>query len=179
MVPLLPRDASHLSSSMRVSNAAVMHFSHLGLPVRGLRRSQQFYSAYFGFDPATAQAYELCVDERGPAEQLANHLRRGFRQLMADRGADLAFGRTLPRRLRGAGLEQVAADGYFPLSSPAGRALEAATLEQVGDQLVAGGFATREQLSDHLDRLAEARIDVTMAPMISAWGMKPISGRRP
>ena len=43
---------------MRVSNAAVMHFNHLGLPVRGLRRSQQFYSAYFGFDPATAQAYE-------------------------------------------------------------------------------------------------------------------------
>ncbi len=35
-----------------------MQLSHLGLPVRGLRRSQQFYSAYFGFDPATAQAYE-------------------------------------------------------------------------------------------------------------------------
>jgi catechol 2,3-dioxygenase-like lactoylglutathione lyase family enzyme len=34
-----------------------MHLNHLGLPVRGLRRSQQFYSAYFGFDPATAQEY--------------------------------------------------------------------------------------------------------------------------
>ena len=58
MVRLVPREANHLSLSMRVSNAAVMHFNHLGLPVRGLRRSQQFYSAYFGFDPATAQAYE-------------------------------------------------------------------------------------------------------------------------
>ena len=35
-----------------------MHLSHLGLPVRDERRSQQFYSAYFGFDPATAQEYE-------------------------------------------------------------------------------------------------------------------------
>jgi catechol 2,3-dioxygenase-like lactoylglutathione lyase family enzyme len=34
-----------------------MRFSHLGLPVRDERRSQQFYSAYFGFDPATAQEY--------------------------------------------------------------------------------------------------------------------------
>ena len=58
MVRLVPREAHHLSLSMRVSNAAVMHLNHLGLPVRGLRRSQQFYSAYFGFDPATAQAYE-------------------------------------------------------------------------------------------------------------------------
>jgi|SRR5215471_21350376 len=34
-----------------------MHFNHLGLPVRDQRRSQQFYSAYFGFDPASAQEY--------------------------------------------------------------------------------------------------------------------------
>jgi hypothetical protein len=34
-----------------------MHFNHLGLPVREERRSQQFYSAYFGFAPATAQEY--------------------------------------------------------------------------------------------------------------------------
>ena len=35
-----------------------MHLSHLGLPVRDKRRSQQFYAAYFGFDPATAQEHE-------------------------------------------------------------------------------------------------------------------------
>ena len=58
MVRLVPGEANHLSLSMRVGNAAVMHFNHLGLPVRGLRRSQQFYSAYFGFDPAAAQEYE-------------------------------------------------------------------------------------------------------------------------
>ena len=47
-----------MSLSVRVSNAEVMHLSHLGLPIRDLRRSQRFYSAYFGFDPATAEEYE-------------------------------------------------------------------------------------------------------------------------
>ena len=32
-------------------------FNHLGLPVRDERRSLQFYSAYFGFDLASAQEY--------------------------------------------------------------------------------------------------------------------------
>jgi catechol 2,3-dioxygenase-like lactoylglutathione lyase family enzyme len=36
-----------------------MRFHHLGLPVRDERRSQRFYSAYFGFDPATARE---CAD---------------------------------------------------------------------------------------------------------------------
>ena len=56
--PVGAGEANHLSLSIRVSNAAVMHLNHLGLPVRGLQRSQQFYSAYFGFDPATAQEYD-------------------------------------------------------------------------------------------------------------------------
>ena len=34
-----------------------MRFSHVGLPVRDEPRSRQFYSAYFGFDPAAAQRY--------------------------------------------------------------------------------------------------------------------------
>jgi len=46
----------------------------------------------------------ICPDEYGPAQQLANRLRRGFRTLLAQRGAELAFGRTLPRLLRQAGL---------------------------------------------------------------------------
>jgi catechol 2,3-dioxygenase-like lactoylglutathione lyase family enzyme len=31
--------------------------NHLGLPVRDYQRSLRFYTAYFGFDPATAQEY--------------------------------------------------------------------------------------------------------------------------
>ena len=45
----------------------------------------------------------VCPDESGPEQELANKLKRGFRKLLADRGADLAYGRTLPRLLRQAG----------------------------------------------------------------------------
>jgi SAM-dependent methyltransferase len=71
-----------------------------------------------GADPALQP--RLCLEDAGPVHQLANRLKTAFRQLMADRGVDLAYGRTLPRRLRGAGLTAVSADGYFP--SPAPRA---------------------------------------------------------
>jgi catechol 2,3-dioxygenase-like lactoylglutathione lyase family enzyme len=36
---------------------AMVRFNHLGLPVRDYQRSLRFYTAYFGFDPATAQEY--------------------------------------------------------------------------------------------------------------------------
>ncbi|MHB1431530.1 MAG: methyltransferase domain-containing protein [Streptosporangiaceae bacterium] len=55
-----------------------------------------------------------CPDERGPAEQLANRMRTRIRTLLADRGADLAYGRTLPRLLRDSGLGDVRADALFP-----------------------------------------------------------------
>ena len=34
-----------------------MHLHHLALPVRDRDRSVLFYSAYFGFDPASARSY--------------------------------------------------------------------------------------------------------------------------
>lgn len=43
---------------MRVGKVSVMHLNHLGLPVSDERRSQQFYSAYFGFGPAAAEEYQ-------------------------------------------------------------------------------------------------------------------------
>jgi ubiquinone/menaquinone biosynthesis C-methylase UbiE len=52
-----------------------------------------------------------CPDEHGPEHQLANKLRNGFRMLLAGRGADLAYGRKLPRLLREAGLSGVRAEG--------------------------------------------------------------------
>ncbi|MFD9128710.1 methyltransferase domain-containing protein [Kitasatospora sp. NPDC059571] len=114
-----------------------------------------------------------CPDERGPAEELANRIRRGFRALLAGRGADLAFGRTLPALLRGAGLADVRAEGYFPVTSAACRELEAATVRQLREQLVAGGLATAEEIEQHLAHLRERDLDVTTAPLITCWGRRP------
>jgi SAM-dependent methyltransferase len=114
-----------------------------------------------------------CLDARAPAEQLANRLRGGFRSLLVERGAELAFGRTLPRCLREAGLIDIRADAYFPIASPACLALERATLAQVGDKLVARGLATADELAAYAADLDAGRIDVATSPLISAWGRKP------
>lgn len=121
-------------------------------------------------DPALQPLSSL--DPRGPDDELANSLRTGFRALLAERGADLAYGRKLPRLLRDAGLTDVAADAYFPVALPACAALEAGTLAMVGDDLVAHGVATRQELEHHLANVAAGRLDLAQPPMISAWGRR-------
>ncbi|MEV6568572.1 class I SAM-dependent methyltransferase [Streptomyces kronopolitis] len=115
----------------------------------------------------------LCPDESGPEQRLANRLRSGFRTLMAGRGADLAYGRTLPRVLREAGLEEVQADAYFPITSPACAVLEDATVRQIRHHLTGQGIATDEEIDRHLANVATGRLDLATAPMISAWGRRP------
>ena len=114
-----------------------------------------------------------CPDERGPAEELANRLRTQVRTLMARRGADLAYGRTLPRLLRESNLADVHAEAYFPIASPACAVLEAATIHHVRDQLLAAELATPAEIETHLANLTRGDLDLMLAPMITAWGRKP------
>lgn len=115
----------------------------------------------------------ICPDEFGRAQQLANRLRRGFRELLAHHGADLSFGRTLPRLLREGGLLDVQADGFFPITSPACTALEAATVNHVRARLTGGGIATDAEVDQHLASVETGQLDLATAPLISAWGRKP------
>jgi len=121
----------------------------------------------------------VCPDEAGPEQVLANKLKRGFRTLLAQRGVDLAYGRTLPRLLRGAGLVEVQSDAYFPMGGPACTELERATVEQVRGRLIAAGAATDAEIGQHLRNVATGRLDLATSPMVSAWGRKPaaVSGR--
>jgi SAM-dependent methyltransferase len=115
-----------------------------------------------------------CLEEIGPPQELANRIRRGFRQLLAERGVDLAYGRTLPRRLRAVGLEQVAADAAFPVSDPACNALETATINLIRDQLLDHGIATEDEIARHLANVAAGTLDLAQPPMISCWGRRPL-----
>lgn len=115
----------------------------------------------------------VCPDDIGPDQVLANKLKDGFRALMAERGADLAFGRTLPRLLREIGLADVQADAYFPMGGPMCNELERATIEQIRDRLVASGRATEAEIDEHLVNVASGALDLTTSPMVSAWGRKP------
>lgn len=116
----------------------------------------------------------LCPDESGPEQVLANRLRRGFRSLMAARGVDLAYGRTLPRLLRDAGLVDVQADAYFPITAPACTALELATVTQIRDQLVASRLATDAEIDEHLANVGTGLVDLATSPMVSAWGRRGV-----
>ena len=115
----------------------------------------------------------VCPDEHSEEQRLANDLKRGFRSLMAAKGVDLAFGRTLPRRLREAGLVDVGADAYFPLAGAACDELERATIEQIRGRLVEAGLATNEQIDQHLDNVVAHRLDLATSPRVSAWARKP------
>jgi SAM-dependent methyltransferase len=114
----------------------------------------------------------LCPDESGPAQVLANRLRNGFRALMAERGVDLSYGRTLPRLLREAGLADVQADAFFPITAPACTALELATVAQIRDRLVASGLATDAEVDEHVANVRTGQLDLATAPLVSAWGRR-------
>ncbi len=114
-----------------------------------------------------------CLEESGPEQVLANRLRRGFRTLLADRGVDLAYGRSLPRQLRAAGLVDVAADAFFPVSDPACAHLEVATISLIRDQLLERGVATEADIAQHLSNVATGTLDLAQPPMISCWGRRP------
>lgn len=75
--------------------------------------------------------------------------------------------------LREAGLDEVQADAYFPITSPACAVLEEATVRQIRHRLVREGLATDEEIDRHLANVATGRLDLATAPMISAWGRRP------
>ena len=114
-----------------------------------------------------------CLDTHGPEHELANQIRRGFRSLLSARGADLAFGRKLPRFLREAGLVNVAADAYFPVALQACIPLELATVRMIRGELIAHGIATADEIELHLANVTAGRLDLAQPPMISAWGSRP------
>ena len=112
----------------------------------------------------------MAYDPLGPAEELANKIRAGFRQLLSAARRRPRFGRTLPRQ-REVGLVDVAADAYFPVASPTTSELgELPTVRQIQEQLIAQGLATGEELEQHLKNLRAGQLDCATAPMISAWG---------
>jgi SAM-dependent methyltransferase len=125
-------------------------------------------------DPALQEL--VCPDEVGPQQRLANRLKRGFRQLLEQRGVDLAYGRTLPRRLRAVELADVEADAYFPITGPACVELERASIEQLRGRLIAAGIATADEIDEHLAAVVNGRLDLATSPMITAWGRKPPEG---
>lgn len=124
-------------------------------------------------DADTALQPLACLDDSGPAQRRANRLRDAIRELLSRRGADLRYGRTLPRALREAGLVDVAATGSFPVGGRACDRLEASTVRHVRGELLAAGLADEAEIDAHLAAIDAGELDLTLAPLISAWGRRP------
>lgn len=114
-----------------------------------------------------------CIDVHGPAQVLANKIRQGFRSLLSNRGADLCFGRKLPRLFREAGMAEIAAEAYFPITLPECAPLEIATIGMIRGDLLDHGIATAEEIERHLENVRAGLLDLSQPPMISVRGRKP------
>ena len=114
-----------------------------------------------------------CIDAYGPEQELANRIRRGFRTLLSNRGADLSFGRKLPRMFRGIGMADIAAEAYFPITLPECTPLEIATIKMIRNDLLINGIATDDEIEQHLENVRTGALDLSQPPMISVRGRKP------
>lgn len=114
-----------------------------------------------------------CIDAYGPEQELANRIRLGFRTLLSNRGADLSFGRKLPRMFRGIGMADIAAEAYFPIALPACTPLEIATIKMIRNDLLSNGIATDDEIEQHLGNVRTGALDLSQPPMISVRGRKP------
>ena len=113
-----------------------MHLTHLGLPVLEADRSLDFYSTYFGFDPATTQRYPdgTVIIRNADGFDLALHAGQdpGTRQPFMHFGFHLDSGdevRAVLARIRAAGVEVIEhdddADGVsFKCVDPDGHRIE-------------------------------------------------------
>ena len=116
-----------------------------------------------------------CIDAYGPEQELANRIRQGFRTLLSSRGADISFGRRLPRMFRNAGMTGLSAEAYFPVAMPECVPLEIATIGMIRNDLLNNGIATEREIEQHLENVQAGILDLSQPPMISVRGQKPVS----
>jgi ubiquinone/menaquinone biosynthesis C-methylase UbiE len=114
-----------------------------------------------------------CIDAYGPEQELANRIRQGFRALLSSRGADIAFGRRLPRMFRNAGMADVSAEAYFPVAMPECIPLEIATIRMIRNDLLNNGIASEHEIEQHRENVQAGVLEIAQPPMISVRGKKP------
>ena len=97
-----------------------------------------------------------------------------MQELLHRRGADTRYARRLPQLLRSAGLTDVSVEGRLVLGHAAASGIDAmrANFLQTGDELVASGLVSQDDLGRALDLLASAEFPV-LPLLVSAWGRRP------
>lgn len=98
-------------------------------------------------------------------------------RLLAARGAEPRFGRTLFARLRAHGLIDVAAEArtFMWQGRSAGARLWRANFEQVREDLIGAGYITNEEFDEDLARLDDPEFLTPSPIMWTAWGRRTLT----
>lgn len=108
-----------------------------------------------------------CLDEAVPGAALANRIRRGFRSMLAERGAELDVGRRLPRLAEAAGLVVLGTEAFFPVGRPDCAELELATVDSVGAGLLERHVVSADELAAHREAVRSGRLPLAQPPLCS------------
>jgi SAM-dependent methyltransferase len=116
-----------------------------------------------------------CLDPVTSEERAFVKVGQALVQALHRRGGDTTYPRTLPRRLRAAGLADVGASGHVVIyhGGSAEAALMQANLDQVGLSLVGAGLVTAADLETAQRLLCDRAFVANHALMITAWGRRP------
>jgi hypothetical protein len=100
-----------------------------------------------------------------------------MRQVTAAAGADARFGRSLPRRLRAAGLTGVGVEGrvFLWTGGSSGALLTRLNYAQLREAILATGRVTGDEYDADVARLDDETFEVRSPIMWTAWGRRPRS----
>src|SRR6266480_7419313 len=108
------------------------------------------------------------------AAALYQHMLAVLGRLIAARGLDLAWGRSLYRHLRALGLVNLGMEGYVVVwegCSPGAR-LDAANFAQIREEAVRAGFITNEEVAQALALLDDPDFATSAPVLFTAWGRR-------
>jgi len=96
-------------------------------------------------------------------------------RVMEAHGIDLAWGRSLYRRLRALGLVGVGMEGYMLVweGGSACASMMRANFEQVREEATSAGFITNEEVEQVFTLLDDPDFAVSQHTMFTAWGRRP------
>ncbi len=122
--------------------------------------------------------FEILPASHDPRDEFSERILKtaaAMRGVTERAGMSARFGRSLLRRLRAAGLEEVGIEGrafIWPGGSD-GATLNRLNYEQLRDSILATGRVTEEEFAADLARLDDCEFEIRSPLLWSAWGRRP------
>jgi hypothetical protein len=122
--------------------------------------------------------FEILPASSDPQDEFSERISKtaaAMRGVTATAGLKARFGRSLLRRLRAAGLEEIGIEGrvFIWPGRSAGATLNRLNYEQLRDAILATGKITEEEFAMDLARLDDCEFEIRSPILWSAWGRRP------